>query len=86
MPYLESQVQGLTEIYFKGFSFMICMSKIHQVLHSLGILAAALLSLGKSKRSLCSSPLRARASAVYGQCNSLKFPVREEVSAQRGQN
>ena len=26
--------------------------------------------------SLCSSPLRARASAVYGLGNSLKFPVR----------
>ena len=36
--------------------------------------------------SLCSSPLRARASDVYGLSNSLKFPVREEVSAQRGQN
>ena len=31
--------------------------------------------------SLCSSPLRARASAVYELCNSLKLPVREEVSA-----
>ena len=36
--------------------------------------------------SLCSSPLRARASAVYGLCNSLEFLFREEVSAQRGQN
>ena len=36
--------------------------------------------------SLCSSPLRARASDVYELSNSLKFPVREEVSAQRGQN
>ena len=36
--------------------------------------------------SLCPSPLRARASAVYGLCNKLKFPVQEEVSAQRGQN
>ena len=36
--------------------------------------------------SLCSSPLRARASAVYGLGNKLKFPVREEVSGQRVQN
>ena len=35
--------------------------------------------------SLCSSPLRARAFAVYGLCNKRKFPVREEVSGQRGQ-
>ena len=33
---------------------------------------------GYMEDSICSSPLRARASAVYIVCNSLKFPVRRK--------
>ena len=48
--------------------------------------SSVLFTLDVHEYSLSPSPLRARAATVYGLCNSLKFPVREEVSAQRGQN
>ena len=51
-------------------------SQENVLLEVVGITFVRRACIKQGKISLCSSPLRARASAVYGLCNSLKFPVR----------